>query len=1020
VIMPSAVIYFLFFCSGVSSLVYQVVWVRQFGNVFGATIYSASLVVALFMLGLGSGGFLVGHWADRRYLHAPESLLRAYGFVELLIAGFGLTTSLALPHLPALAARSSSYAADKAGWFAPSGLSYAAQAAIALAVLGPITLLMGGTLTLLIRHCVRADVERDGGWKIAVLYAVNTAGAAAGAFLTDFALIPAAGLRATQFLAVALNVVAGAGALLLSRSLERDSTHLRASARRRPQLATILEPPPTELRGRHLHVVTGTCVALMLSGFAAMGMEIVWLRHFNLLLGGFRAVFSLVLTIILTGIGTGALIGGVMNRWSAKPVQRLMLVQALLSATMLLGLVSNSFADLDVERHAIEATLAGLSPFGRRLAELWYNARPMLVELGVPSLLMGGAFPLANAVIQHAERAVGTRAGALYLTNTAGAVCGSLVVGYVLLPLFGMQASTTILALVAALPILPLALIIDRRAVLGAVLAPALIAAVAVGWWLRLSPDYVLRRSLAPLSASQRLVTLHEGVTEVVAVTEVPGRGRSLMTNGHAMSSTALLDQRYMRALAHIPLLLSSATHPSRVLVIGFGVGNTTQAATLHPSIKRVDVADLSRAILEHAGYFHETNKDVLRDPRVRIYVNDGRQHLLMQPAASYDLITLEPPPIAHAGVAALYSREFYELSRTRLKAGGYLSQWLPAYQVPAETSLAMVRAFIDVFPVSVLLSGMQGELLLVGTSGASIEVDPDRLARALEQSPRVADDMRRLDLGTVIEIVGTFVGSADTLARATRDSLPMSDDRPLQEYGVRSVLSSGTSGVPAALFDLSAAAMWCPRCFEGDRPTASVAGLDTYLALLDEAYHAPADARTAAASRAGTRRILGSAYLGAVLPDSDAVYNIIGVTLLRQARYAEAADAFDVALKRRPDSADANRNLGTALAATGHASEAIAYLRRAVQLAPDNGGAQFELGTLLLARREFTQAADCLQAAVRALPDFAAGHNSLGIALANLGETTQAIEQFKHAVNLDPEFNEARRNLASALRSRR
>jgi spermidine synthase/Flp pilus assembly protein TadD len=513
------------------------------------------------------------------------------------------------------------------------------------------------------------------------------------------------------------------------------------------------------------------------------------------------------------------------------------------------------------------------------------------------------------------------------------------------------------------------------------------------------------------------LVTIHEGVTEVVAVTEVPGRGRSLLTNGHAMSSTALLDQRYMRALAHIPLLL--AAQPKSVLVIGFGVGNSTEAATLHPSIERVDVADLSRAILEHACHFHEANKGVLRDPRVRVYVNDGRQHLQMQPAATYDLITLEPPPIAHAGVAALYSREFYELARTRLKPGGYLSQWLPAYQVPAETGLAMARAFIDVFPQSVLLSGMQGELLLVGTSGASIEVDPNRLGRALEQSPKVADDLRRLDLGTVTEIVGSFVGSAETLARATRDSRPESDDRPLQEYGVRSVLTSGTSGVPAALFDLSAAPKWCPRCFDGDRPVAAVAALDTYLALLDEAYHAPADARTAAASSRGTRQILGSAYLGAVLPDNDAVHNIIGVALLREARYAEAGDAFRAALRLRPDSPDANRNLGTVLAATGQASEAIAYLRRAVQLAPDNGGAQYELGTLLLGRHEFAEAANAFRAAVRALTGFAAGHNGLGIALANLGETTQAIEEFKRAVDLNPDFEEARRNLASAMRSR-
>ncbi len=1011
-------LFILFFFSGISGLIYQVVWVREFGNVFGATVYSASLVLAIFMLGLGSGSYLVGRWADRRYLSEPESLLRAYGLVELVIAGLGLAISLALPHLQALAALSSSYVVDGAGWFVLSARSYVARGAIAVAMLGPIAMLMGGTLTLLIRHRVRRDVERASGWKIAALYAVNTAGAAAGAFLADFALIPASGLRGTQLIAVALNVVAGVGALYLWRSSSRVSTRVQASDRRRAKAAGPREPAPADARAERVDVVVWTSVALLLSGFAAMGIEIVWLRHLSLLLGGFRAVFSLVLTIVLAGIGVGALLGGAIDRWSAKPAQCLMFVQALLAGAVLFGLASNSFADLDVERQAIGATLAGLSPFGRRLVELWYNARPMLIEVGLPSILMGSSFPLANAVIQHAERAVGTRAGALYLANTAGAVCGSLVAGYVLLPMFGMQGSATILGLAAALAILPLALTMERGAAMRAGVAVAIIPAVTIAVWLRLPPDYVVGRSLAQLSTGERRLAIHEGVTEVVAVTEKPGLGRSLMTNGHAMSSTALFDQRYMRALAHIPLL--SMEHPVRVLVIGFGVGNTTEAVTRHPTVERVDVADLSREILGHAAYFRETNHDVLRDPRVRIYVNDGRQHLLMLPEAVYDLITLEPPPIAHAGVAALYSREFYELARTRLKPGGYLSQWLPAYQVPAETSLAMVRAFVDVFPQSVLLSGTQGELLLLGTSGASITVNPERLARALERAPKAADDLRRLDLGTVTEIVGTFVGAADTLARATRDSRPVSDDRPLQEYGVRSVVGAGRSGVPAALIDLPAAAMWCPRCFDGDLATPAAADLDAYLALMDEVYHAPARTVSAAATGTRPRSILGSAYLGAVLPDTDAVYNVIGVTLLRKARYDEAADAFREALTRRADSADANRNLGTALAATGHVRDAIDHLRRAIQLAPDNGGAQYELGNLLLAQHEFATAAAAFRLAIRSLPDFAAAHNSLGIALAALGDLDQAVEQFQQAVTLDPEFGEWRRNLESARERRR
>ena len=169
--------------------------------------------------------------------------------------------------------------------------------------------------------------------------------------------------------------------------------------------------------------------------------------------------------------------------------------------------------------------------------------------------------------------------------------------------------------------------------------------------------------------------------------------------------------------MSHIPLL--SMDRPETVLVIGFGVGNTTHAATLHPSVTRVEVADLSRDVLRHASYFADVNGRVLEDSRVTVYVNDGRHHLQMKPAASYDLITLEPPPIGYAGMAALYSREFYALARTHLTANGVMSQWLPAYQVPTATTLAMIRAFVDVFPRAVLLSGAEADLLLVAANDA-------------------------------------------------------------------------------------------------------------------------------------------------------------------------------------------------------------------------------------------------------------------------------------------------------------
>jgi len=212
-------LYFLFFLSGISGLIYQVVWVRVFGNVFGNTVYSTSLVIAVFMLGLGVGSFVAGAWADRRYAEPGRSLLRAYGRFELLIGVMGVGISALLPHLSQVSSLVSSYSRGAAGWYVLSSTSYLFRAAIAVVLLTPITLLMGGTLTLLIRHLVRKDFDA-GGTRIAVLYAVNTAGAALGCFLTDFVLVPSLGLRATQYVAVFFNMIAGLGALWLSKPFE--------------------------------------------------------------------------------------------------------------------------------------------------------------------------------------------------------------------------------------------------------------------------------------------------------------------------------------------------------------------------------------------------------------------------------------------------------------------------------------------------------------------------------------------------------------------------------------------------------------------------------------------------------------------------------------------------------------------------------------------------------------------------------------------------------------------------------
>ena len=211
----TGLVYLFFFLSGLSGLIYQVVWVRLFGNVFGNTLYSTSLVVAVFMLGLGVGSYVVGAWADRRYAIERESLLRAYGYFELAVGVLGLGLSVLLPHLGEVSAVVSSYSRNPNGWYVLSTTSYLTRGAIAIFLLTPVTVLMGGTLTLLIRHLVRNDFE-IGSWRIAVLYGINTAGAALGCLLTDFALVPASGLFGAQMVAVFLNISAAGGALYVA------------------------------------------------------------------------------------------------------------------------------------------------------------------------------------------------------------------------------------------------------------------------------------------------------------------------------------------------------------------------------------------------------------------------------------------------------------------------------------------------------------------------------------------------------------------------------------------------------------------------------------------------------------------------------------------------------------------------------------------------------------------------------------------------------------------------------------
>lgn len=907
----------LFFVSGFAGLVYEVTWVRGLGNELGNSVHSASLVAGVFMGGLGLGGYAAGAWADRRARRAgaARALYRAYAGAEAGVAGMGLALAWLVPRLGDLSSHIASYAVDARGWHTPSLGSLAMRYGVAALLVVPPSVLMGATLTLLVRASLLRDLSHAG-LRVGLLYGANTAGAALGAYATDATLVPSLGVAGAQGAAAALNLVVVVGALALARRAQGDV----APARVEKEDAVA---PRREARG--LFLAGGA--ALALSGFAALGMEIVWFRFLSTTLGAYRSVFALVLTAVLCGICLGSALGGLSAKRTGRPLEVFVLSQALFAATAL----------------ALMATFTAARGDPHALAP-----RTVLAVVAVPSVLMGMSFPLVNACVQDALAEVGRRAGWLYFANTFGSIAGSLCAGFLLAPRLGSQWSFTVLAAVAALA--PMGLVVRAARGVGAARArvrvvaggAALLTAVTLAGYATLPGDHLARRFVPALPPPERVLATYEGPEGSIHVLEVGSEGRLLFTNGHPMSGTSLASQRYMRAFAHVPLLMLD--DPGDALVICFGVGSTLHATSLHP-LARIELADLSRGVLSHAPFFRASNHDVLTDPRVSVFVEDGRQHLRASAPGRFDLVTLEPPPIEFAGISALYSREFYALAKSRLTPRGMLTQWLPAYAVPEETGLAMVRAFVEVFPSAVLLSGYGPELVLMGArdDASPITLDLDRVEANLRARSLVAADLARVHLASPTDLAATFVADGSALRRVTEGVLPVTDDLPRMEYtfGRPSELS------PALFGHTGGVRVFCPACVRAAR----VPDLAARLAILDRLYLTRRFRKNqqpfpAVFQGLDERAVVSrSAYLTSLFAGDAATRFARGHALAEKGDLAGAERELTAGLLTAPGSAAARYQLALVYARTGREAAAVEEARIALA---QSGGVHAEARALL------------------------------------------------------------------------
>ena len=735
----------VFFLSGISGLMYQVLWLRLLSVVFGVTAYAASTVLASFMCGLAVGSVLAGRLADR-----TRDPLRWFGLVELGIGVSALLTPWLLDAAQVLYTAIATNVPDGQG-----AVLTLARFACSSAVLLVPTALMGATLPLVVRSSL---VQRgDLGPRIGLLYAVNAGGAITGAILAGFYLIGLIGLRRTFLVAAGLNALVAVTAFALSR---RYRTTVEGE-----EVETRPHPSPTATASDSDAAVTtspaasGATAAVLLAVFAASGLaslalEVVWFRMLVLILPATTYAFTTMLATVLGGITAGSLLAAAWLRRDRDWLRVLALLNFSTGITVLGSLLM------------LTTTY--------RLG--WKTSSPIqasVVAILPSALLMGLTFPIAlrlwSGRAAGAGTGVGTRIGSAYAVNMGGAIAGALLGGFVLLPALGSRYS---LAVAAGIYVLSGLLVATRAPRPRQLVVPALVA-IGVSAWLVDRQDDLFQVTIGRRYPRGEIVLWREeGVQTTVAVNREPGGTRVMYLDGLHQANDSFSMVQVHAQIGHFPMALHP--EPRKALVIGLGGGATAGAVSRHGDT-RVDVVELSDSVVRGAAHFSHVNHDVLRQPNVRVRVSDGRNHLALT-RERYDVITADIIQPRHAGAGLVYSREYFALARRALADNGIMLQWI-GHRPKAEYDLIM-RTFLDVFPDATVWNG---GTLMVGTTR------PLTLSRAAYERKltdrATMDALASAGLDSFDALLGAYSGNAAAMRAFVGDGPLLTDDHPRIEY---------------------------------------------------------------------------------------------------------------------------------------------------------------------------------------------------------------------------------------------
>jgi spermidine synthase len=791
-----------------SGLIYQVAWIKALGLIFGHSLFAVATVLAVFMAGLATGSAYIGRWQS----HKKPVVL--YAYIELLIAATGILSVVGLRGVGWL------YVKVYPDVGSLPSLLLALRFFGAVAILFVPTFLMGGTLPVLSRVIARNAGELGAG--VSQLYWVNTLGAVVGTIVSGFILLPALGLRGTIAIAVALNVLSGLVALRIPEILSPQQGLKESEVATPPP---VVGSQPTQAPLLFLFAVVGC---------TAFAYEIAWTRLLSITVSSSTYAFTTMLAMFLTGI----VLGSASFRYFVARSGKISLVtfsktQTWIGVAALSSLVAFHWL-LPVVPFLLRVTNRSFG--GLLLAQFVTSGLTVLPV----ATIFGFAFPLVIALFAGTANAGDNNSaivGRAYAANTVGSIVGSLAAGFWLVPSLG---SFRVIAAAAGVNLLLAAATSMRRLLPLALNLLCLLAAILVGSSSSLynrslfslstvlyGGDYQGRLTLDEVAATSDLVFAKDGINDSVAVSRADNYV-ALRVNGKVDASTG--DARTQLLLGHLGAAFEPV--PRRVLIIGFGSGMTVSAVARYPDVDRIDCVEIEPAVINAAPFLSSLNHDVLSDPRVHVIFDDARNFLLTT-RDKYDLIVSEPSNPWIAGVATLFTDEFYAAVRRTLVPGGKFVQWLQSYSL-APADLKMVVATLGPHFSDVTLWRAAGPDLLLLARSDNTPFKFGRL-RSLWQNKPLRDDFESMDVREPEALTAYFLLDDAALRKMSEGAAVNTDDRTLLEYHApRTVLASTLYETNQKLIDEFRAGPLPVNLDSSDVPRALLAGSVTAIDLGD------------------------------------------------------------------------------------------------------------------------------------------------------------------------------------------